>query len=170
MAWREYNAIINFYDDRCAERSGVRLMNHIDEGLIILKEIDATEDAQKAFCLHPLFQADAELTTEGFKYCKIALKVDAYPVMLVMEYRHWANAWLSDKVDDYGNTLGEPFPGPLPEVRDMLIADKVQNYKDFLQYHAQTHARSRALDIYFKRWLKVLNIDEHRFRELCSKL
>ena len=47
----------------------------------------------------------------------------------------------------------------LPEVRDMLIADKIQNYKDFLFYHKGTHPRSRELEEYFKNWFGILGID-----------
>jgi len=164
----ESKAIEKFYGDRCAKRSGVRLIKHIEDGLTILREIGASVWAERAFCLHPLFQADKELMTEGVKYCEKS--VNPYPVMLVMEYRQWANRWLSDKVDDYGKFTSLPSPGHLEEVKHMLIADKVQNYKDFLAYHVQTHQRSHALSVYFETWLAELGIDEVRFSELRSKI
>jgi len=39
------------------------------------------------------------------------------------------------------------------------VADKIQNYKDFLIYHQKTHARSKELNEYFQNWLKKLDVD-----------
>ena len=47
----------------------------------------------------------------------------------------------------------------------MLIADKVQNYKDFLLYHKNTHERSDELDEYFNSWFKILHCD---YKELVK--
>ena len=46
-----------------------------------------------------------------------------------------------------------------PEVRLMLIADKVQNYKDFMLHHFMTHKRSNQLYMYFHNWFTLLDID-----------
>ena len=56
----EYQAILNFYADRRAQRSNLPLMNHIDEALQILDWIGASEITKRAFCLHPIFQADSD--------------------------------------------------------------------------------------------------------------
>ncbi|MGK0389502.1 MAG: hypothetical protein ACI94Y_002242 [Maribacter sp.] len=45
------------------------------------------------------------------------------------------------------------------EVKQMLIADKVQNYKDFMLYHYKLHTRSDELYEYFQNWSKLLGID-----------
>jgi hypothetical protein len=45
----EYFLIYEYYKDKKAKRSGVPYMNHIDEGLIILNKINASEDAKKGF-------------------------------------------------------------------------------------------------------------------------
>jgi hypothetical protein len=175
-----YMAISHFYGDRKAERSGVPLINHINEGLVILDELHATEETKRAWCLHPLFQANEELMTVGLQFARECF--DAHAVMLTMEYRQWANAWLSDKVreivmvrsDDTElptgqiEKIGTPTPGPLKEVKQMLIADKVQNYKDFLTYHAATHERSKELDLYFRLWLHHLDVTEADFKALCE--
>ena len=93
----EYQTIREHYADRVAERSGVPLMQRIEEGLIILGELDATDDAMRAFCLHPLFQADEDLVSHGQDFMD---RVDADPfvILLVMECRGRANAWPSDGV------------------------------------------------------------------------
>lgn len=173
----EYRAIQAFYDNRTAKRSGVRLMNHIDEGLAILDHLEAPDDAKAAFCLHPLFQADPELMTVGQNYMTSRhAGVDAMPVMLTMEYRQWANAFLSEKVTFGKNSQGyyrfivsgRANTGPIPEVKQMLIADKVQNYKDFELHHKDTHARSAELDYYFKQWLAALGISVGHYQALCK--
>lgn len=43
----------------------------------------------------------------------------------------------------------------------MLVADKVQNYKDFSLYHADTHPRAKELERYFQNWFCRLNIDRN---------
>lgn len=178
-----YNAISGFYRDRRAERSGVLLMNHIDEGLVVLRELGALDHALRAFCLHPLFQADAELTSVGIGFMNDGPD-DPYDILLAMEYRHQANAWLSDKVrrvvmvgsggneirTDHIDVDGMPTPGPLVAVKNMLIADKVQNYKDFRLHHLGKHERSDELEIYFKTWLHVLGISLKRFKALCEAI
>ena len=164
---REYALIKAHYGDKTAKRSGVPLINHIDEGLLILDYLDATDATKRAFCLHPLMQADEDLAVfieSDYGH------IDRLVLLLAMEYRNQANAWLSDKVSKDGDQRivcqGRPGTGPLTEVRDMLIADKVQNYKDFLKYHDDTHARSDELHAYFGRWLSVLNVNFLDFRPI----
>ena len=57
----EISLIKNFYGDKTAKRSGVPLINHINEGLIVLDFIKASDIAKKAYCLHPLVQSDKNL-------------------------------------------------------------------------------------------------------------
>lgn len=177
----EYRAIKAFYSDRCAERSGVPLIAHIDEGLDILELLGASRDAMRAWCIHPLLQHDKDLWDNSEN--DILYSFSARVVMLAMEYRARANDWLSDKVQskhtmmniskewivEYIN-IGSPNSGVLLEVRDMLVADKVQNYKDFLEFHYGTHKRSEELNHYFLEWLKVLGIDEQEFSWMCKQL
>lgn len=167
----EMVAIKDYYADKKTARSGVELMNHINEGVKIMERYGASHAAKMAFCLHPLLQNDSDLITAGVKYAKTAK--NAYPVLLAMEYRSCANAFLADKViiNAAGTTvIGAPSSGPLEEVRHMLIADKIQNRKDFELYHKATHDRSGELTLYFYIWLEYLGVSEAEYQEIVSTL
>ena len=144
-----YRMISEFYGDRRSERSKVLLMNHINEGIAVLDDICASMDAIEAFCIHPMLQADEDLE-QNLSY--VSRHVSAYVVALALEYRSVANEYLSHKVGSMTNIR----LSPLAEVNDMLIADKVQNSKDFYLYHYDTHGRAEELDQYFRVWLEVL--------------
>lgn len=155
---QEYQAIAKFYGYQRAKRSDVPLMNHIDEGLAVLNWIGASENAKLAYCIHPLFQEDDCLAASFQRIPEITSKPDV--LVLAMEYRNIANGYLSNKLP-----VEEIYLGPLPEVKQMLVADKVQNYKDFLQFHAATHPRRQRLDEYFQAWLGHLQISLDTFQE-----
>ncbi len=140
----------------------MRLIAHIDEGLAILERLGASSLAMRAFCLHPLVQGDAELATHGDQLA--ALSTDVTVVALAFEYRNIANATLSTR--SIATAADIPL-SPLAEVNAMLVADKVQNRKDFIACHRGTHPRSDALDRYFALWLERLGISEERYRELA---
>lgn len=159
----EYQAIAAWYGERVARRSGVRLIAHIDEGLAILDALGASLPARRAFCLHPLVQADADLAVHGPRLAE--LSTDVTVVMLAFEYRHIANATLSTRA--IAGACEIPL-SPLAEVNLMLVADKVQNRKDFLAHHRGTHPRSDELERYFALWLERLEISEARYLALSS--
>lgn len=161
----EYRAIEEHYGYRRAKRSRVPLMNHIDEGLAILSWIGASENTKLAYCLHPLFQEDGDLVASFARLSDISSNIEA--VVLTMEYRNIANAYLSTRDIHF---ISEINLGPLEPVRQMLIADKVQNYKDFLRHHLGTHPRSDALDAYFKNWLARLDIPIQTFFQWSHQL
>lgn len=170
-----FEAIQQFYGDRKAERSGLPLMNHIIEGLAIMAAHAPGEpylyDAMQGFCLHPLLQTDEQLKEHHH-----LMRFHApHAVLFAMEYRWRANNWLSDKIrfEYYGDggkpllrSTGEPEPGEISAVRLMLVADKVQNYKDFLTHHSDTHPRRAGLHLYFNTWLAALGIDNADFEYL----
>ncbi len=164
-ASREYRAIAAHYRGRAAARSGVPYMHHIDEGLAILRRHRATERAMRAFCLHPLVQNDADLAAT---YPHIAsLSDDAQVLALALEYRHIANAALSQR--DLASAADIAL-SPLAEVNQMLVADKIQNYKDFILHHRGRHPRSAALERYFRLWLERLGIDDAAYARLSADL
>lgn len=173
---QEYRSISKFYGDKTAKRSGVPLMNHINEGLDILEAIYASQDAMRAFCIHPLIQEDKELA--NLVETESLLAFSPKVILLSMEYRARANDWLSDKVrkecsTDYNGEFafdGSPNKGVLKEVHQMLIADKVQNYKDFEKYHLGRHHRSDELKVYFEQWLIELGVGRSYYKSLIDKL
>jgi hypothetical protein len=163
-----YQAIHAFYGDRRANRSGVLYIQHINEGLLVLDAIDATQQARQAYCLHPIVQGDTELVT-AFQPTSVLYQypIDLYALALAMEYRWVANSYLSRRTIQ---VLDEIQLSPLPEVQQMLIADKVQNRKDFERYHRETHPRAGELDHYFRNWLTALGITEARYQELVQRI
>jgi hypothetical protein len=162
-----YELIRGFYGERRARRSGVLLLQHIDEGLTILDAIGASSDAKDAYCLHPILQSDADLTAAFAPGGALDRVSDLSPRVLVlaMEYRSVANAYLSTRCV---TSPDEIRLSPLAEVQQMLVADKIQNRKDFERHHKGIHPRSEILDDYFRRWLARLEITDDRYRELVA--
>lgn len=170
----EYQQVALFYGERRAARSQVPLIQHINEGLTIMNWAGASTMAKRAYCLHPLFQTDDALANVGWNLVlsSEALKISAMVIAITMEYRSKANAWLSDKVGLVGHAAiatGRPDCGPLESVRMMLIADKIQNYKDFKLYNSD-HARARELDLYFKMWFTELRVSLSEVDNTIMKL
>lgn len=171
----EYQAIRDHYADRVASISGLPLMQQIEEGLIILDAIDASEDAMRAFCQRPLFQTDEDLVRYGQDFMD-AVDAGPFVILLVMEYRNRANAWLSEKVHRWSADLqqvvadGLPLVGPLDAVRDMLIADKVQGRKQFVRHQRGRHVRSDELNLYFALWLQALGVGQEEYDGLCASI
>ena len=151
-----YNLVKTLYGETKAERSKVPYMNHIDEGLQILDYIDADNATKSAYCIHPIFQIPKNL--KQLIADKLYDQIDQKVLLLAMEYRNKANAYVCRPRTDNYTIENLPYM-VLPEVTAMLIADKVQNYKDFLQYHKNSHPRSKELDKYFNLWFKHLHID-----------
>jgi hypothetical protein len=150
-----YQIISKIYGSSCAKRSGVPLINHIDEGLHILDILGSSDVVKDAYCLHPVLQSDESFVeNKSFNFGD----VDTESIILAMEYRRVANSYLSkDNIEDFVGFSCD-------EVKQMLIADKLQNYKDFLKYHSKTHERRVELDIYFNNWFKLLNIDWNEWK------
>ena len=163
----EYQVISDFYEGDTAKRSGVQLMNHIDEGLYILNKIGASDIAKRAYCIHPILQSD-EMLSDNFSYNMVIAPLrDPLVLIAAMEYRSVANEYLSKKEIA---SIDEIRLSPLKDVNDMLIADKIQNRKDFELYHLDKHPRSKELELYFKNWMDRLGIDENLYQEIKNDL
>lgn len=158
--FHEYHLIKEQYADRTAERSGVPLMQHIDEGIQILNWLGAADYIKGAFCLHPLIQNpnDYRLNMDALANND---RVGISAFQLALAYRKQANAYLcKPETDDWTQAEISEAVGPLFEdMRFMLIADKVQNKKDFMLYHHGQHKRSDQLLRYFEQWMEYLDFD-----------
>ena len=144
---KSYQLIKEFYGDKTAKRSGVLLMNHIDEGVDILIKIGATNITIDAYCLHPILQSD-EAFNENHTMNFEGIPTEA--LLLAMEYRRVANSYLSkNKIEDFVGFTNN-------KIKQMLYADKIQNEKDFKLYHEGTHERSAELREYFNNWINIL--------------
>jgi hypothetical protein len=148
---KEYDVIGLFYGQRTATRSGVLLINHIHEGLMILDVIGSSELAKDAFCLHPIVQNYEDVDVSWSDALKLA-----------EEYRDRANAYLCRPENDHIKTISDisNLVGKMSkDCRDMLYADKIQNRKDFMLYHLN-HKRANQLQAYFDLWINYLNSNE----------
>ena len=141
-------------------------MNHIDEGLKVLDEIDSTLRAKQAYCLHPIVQIDEDLEVAlGNESLLKKHEIAIDPLLLTMEYRRIANGYSSRHTE---KTIDRILISHLQEVNEMLIADKVQNRADFELHHLATHPRSKQLATYFANWLSRLGVSEDRYKELAA--
>lgn len=148
-----YKLIQNEYKDEVTKRSGVPLIYHIDEGGAILDKIGSSDVTKDAYYLHPLLQSDQMLVkNKGINFKDINTET----LILAMEYRRVANSYLSTmNINDFVGFSCD-------EVKEMLIADKIQNYKDFMKYHFGKHKRSDELYNYFNNWFDLLGVNYER--------
>lgn len=152
--------IREYYGYQRAKRSQVPLINHITEGLKILREEGASQHVKAAYCIHPLIQEDDDLL-KNIRWCVGRLHPKV--VYLAIQYREYANSYLCKPETDYYST--EAVHNLLKDcprnVLIMLYADKIQNQKDFILYHHNSHGRFKQLKNYFENWVDVLHVLLH---------
>ncbi len=159
-----YSLISYFYEGKSAKRSGVPYMNHINEGLIVLQDIDASLSAQEAYCVHPLYQEDGDFSKNILSINDTNL--EPFVLALAIEYRSVANEYLPYK----GVWKPEQIRlSPIKHVNDMLIADKVQNRKDF-ERNKEKYPNRDVLQKYFEAWLERLGVSEEKYLYLVDKI
>ena len=155
--FHEYRIIKKHYGDRKAKRSGELLIKHITEGCDMMSKLGASDNAIKAFMLHPIYQSDSDYLRN---YTRLLSGADTSMevLLLVLEYRKVANAYLCKSYTDYWTSrdIEESTPLTSVDLALMLWADKNQNYSDFLKHHKGTHPRSKQLEVYFESWLERL--------------
>lgn len=160
----EYQMVQQYYGETCTDRTGIHMMNHIDEGIFILDQIGASELAIRAYIIHPLLQSDGDML--AFFGGDGPEVIPPRVLLLATEYRNIANAHLS-----YHKSGSDSFLlSPLKDVNDMLIADKIQNRKDFELYHSDTHPRAARLEQYFTEWLEKLGVSEERYLKMKQEI
>lgn len=165
-------AIKAYYGDTKAKRTGIPYMNHILEGLYILDRINATQEAKEAYCLHPIYQI-IKNPEESDVYKEYGHLFNEHSVFLAKEYAKVANAYLCKR--HYKSENDVVNLSEFKEVNDMLIADKVQNRKDFeCNYENRSDKevfdRSDQLSQYFKNWIKALGLTEIQYIEFKNEL
>lgn len=166
----EYKIIKDFYGDRKAARSGEYLMWHITKGCHYLEKLGASEEAIKAFMLHPIYQSDTDYNANKTKLLKDC-QGDLDVLLLVLEYRKVANGFLCNVFTDgwCRAEIEQAAPFTSKDMALMLLADKLQNREDFNKYHRDTHVRGPQLHIYFEKWLKYIEdylLTEHSYTVL----
>lgn len=154
-----FTAVRLHYASGVAARSGIFLIEHIIEGLMILVRLGARRTAMQAWCLHPIVQSNDDLVKTVVKGIPVNFgQHHIQPIILAMEYRAVANSYLSDMSPDIAKVKEDV--NRIPQIRQMLIADKIQNRKDFAAQPEGTYPNEDALNTYFEDWLEnILELD-----------
>lgn len=156
----EYEAIATAYAHRRAKRSGLPYMRHIDQGFLLLTEImePFDEDVLRAWLVHPLFQLDEFLTPMAADRAGVFGSVaNSRVALLAMEYRAIANGYLPR---NERTAPRWPKLSKIDAVNKMLIADKVQNYRDarLFLFGKIPSGQAKLLNDYFDSWLGALDV------------
>ena len=166
MKPKYYHIIESYYKDKKTSK-GVPYINHIDEGIEILKDLKADPITIQSYILHPFIQcvnlkgADGKIILTKKKMKKY---LDIYSINPAVTgnlflYRKFANAYLCRPETDNLSLIDikKRLYGleRYPNIIDMLITDKLQNFKDFMKYR-QDHPRYDQLFRYFNMWLYIL--------------
>jgi hypothetical protein len=175
MVQEHLDIIKKFYGDDRAKRSGILLINHILEGLDVLQYLNASDMVKSAWCIHPIVQSDKDFTNELNH--KMLHPADSSAILLAVEYRHIANSFLSidleriesDEIIDMGELLlGQMYSDT---IKLMLIADKVQNHKDFIKQPPNTYPNADNLDRYFRLWLyDILKLTKEQHESILGAI
>jgi hypothetical protein len=169
-----YQLIQQKYKGKIAHRSGVSYMNHIQEGAFILQRIyGIDEELIEAYCLHPIFQSDKSLLELFLDASSENFLISPRTIVLGMEYRRVASSYtIKNKIRDPKSIE----IGPLDKVHKMLVADKIQNKKDFMKYMylkrdrpSYQKASEHGLQ-YFDSWLKRLSVSPEMYAKVVDQL
>ncbi len=161
-----YQWIERVYGNTRAKRSQCFYMDHIDEGLALLQSLKCdSHHAKEAWCLHPIIQVNKHLL-DAAKDLKGSTTIDPYSVMLATEYRNLANAYLPSMGVRPAKDIRL---SEVADVNTMLVADKIQNRKQFEQ-HREKFKNADVLDSYFKSWLERLEVPEELYQELADMI
>lgn len=158
----EYMAIENFYKDKRAGRSGLPYINHIDEGIDMLShwlndDILKASICARAYAIHPLID---EMTgiLGGILDALGSTLPAGNTISLAIEHHILRNKFLVKDWDTHWDETGlQNLLGPMSnECAWMLLADKVQNQKDFRIHHWFTHEKTYQYEEYFNLWIETL--------------
>lgn len=139
----EYNYISDLFHNKISKVTEDLSMNIMEEGLAILNILEASHNAKKAFCIHPLFENDESLA-KTWEMNRIP-NCDSRSLILAMEFRT-----ISGRRS--GNN-GKIRLSMIPEVNQMLLADIMQKYKTFEINQRGVHPKSNELETFYKNWI-----------------
>lgn len=164
------NTVYAHYGDECAKRSGIPKINHISEGLRLLDYLEVHRPAKVAFCLHPIVQDGCGRDQWSQLYYTYGERV----MYLLHNYTAVANKFLPAAVVHRTRTGFKTIPIELPEdldgdVRWMLLADKIQNRKD---YRANWNKFPNWIQLadYFNAWMIALDLSDDEIDQLTREL
>lgn len=144
-----YRLIHEFWAGK-GDSKGNPYLWHIDQGLVYLT--DADEDTRAAWCLHPMIQSYGDLSTNLSMIAEHPELTKA--LALALEYRNQANRYSTHK--EFSSKISK-LKHILPEVAEMLRADKIQNYWH-LTRNRTDHPNYKDLDVYFNTWFHALDV------------
>ena len=166
----EYRAIETYYGRSAAARSGQPYMNHIDEGLGVLSYMGANENTKRIFTLHPLIQVDEAM--RDYQHILRATQYSDTAVAGAWQYRDTANAYLPSTEGHPGwSEASKIMLSENTDVNMALVADKIQNNKDFSLHLDNGHYPEdwrRNLRLYFSQWRKALGITDITYATVCE--
>lgn len=166
--WHSFQQISRYYGAAKTRRTRLPLINHIVEGVVLIHQLGGSPGVADAFCWHPLIQSDAtyvDALTEIRRYYN--LNTNGQVLVNVLGYRDAANRWLRGSVSEDN----QPKQHPLADVNIMLMADKIQNRKDFENNEAQfTAEHVSSLHYYFDSWFSVLGISPEIYLDQIKQL
>ena len=149
----EYKMVAAYYGNRVAKRSSCRLMEHIDEGLMLLENWGVGIPLLRAWCLHPLMQDDRLY----LEYIQYGSTMNEQATRIAVEYRAIANAYLPK----HQSRL--PDISAMDEVNTLLLVDKLHNrwqFENTCMRRPGIYPNEQRLRQYFHEWLEALSLNQ----------
>lgn len=175
-----YELISTYYGDERTKRNNVPKLYHILEGLSILSRTSllsnsVDKDTLDAYCLHPLTQAQDYYARDLLdNYNKSNERTNV--VLLASQYAVVANSYLlhhhmsDSKLQKLQKDLQQMLVGQ-HKIIQMLVADKIQNRKDFHAYYtASSYKNYVELTSYFEHWLQQLDVNKAMIQTLNTAI
>ena len=143
----------------------VPLIQVVDDGLVLLAAMSAPAAVKGAWCLHPLLQSE-EALEQSIRFPLRIRGASPMAILFAMDFRLRIGSYpLQNPVvyTDYRGRL-------IPEVKMMLIAQKVQGRSAFLRRKDDYLPPSERgeMDLYYRNWLDYLGVSQQQYVELST--
>lgn len=150
-----YQIISELYEGQKAKRTQLPYIKHIDDGLLILDDLDADLITKEAWCMHPIFQMpdlkEKVMDSKGQPQIRLATAI------LAAEYAETANQYRTVNYQSFHDNLPEI---PNSRVKKLLTCDKVQNYIELENTrHLLPYETVDRTHRYLLNWLHHLSFD-----------